>query len=109
MCTSAATRWASRPPALRWSTRLRTVSLVLIELLGADGAVINSAGASVNYRHLSLLCDIMTTKGYLMAISRHGVNRQKIGALMRCSFEETVDILLEASAHAEVDHLRGVR
>ena len=27
---------------------------------------------------------------------------------MRCSFEETVDVLLEAAGHAEVDPLRGV-
>ena len=71
--------------------------------------VIRVAGASVNYRHLALLCDIMTTKGYLMAISRHGVNRQKVGALMRCSFEETVDVLMEASTFAETDYLKGVR
>ena len=27
---------------------------------------------------------------------------------MRCSFEETVDVLMEAAAHAEVDPMRGV-
>ena len=70
--------------------------------------VVTSGGASVNYRHLSLLCDIMTNKGSLMAITRHGINRQSTGALMRASFEETVDILLEAAAHAEVDPMRGV-
>lgn len=50
----------------------------------------------------------MTAKGYLMAITRHGVNRQNLGPLMRCSFEETVDILMEASAHAEMDGLAGI-
>ncbi|GIY87703.1 DNA-directed RNA polymerase II subunit RPB1 [Caerostris extrusa] len=40
----------------------------------------------VNYRHLALLCDVMTAKGHLMAITRHGINRQDTGALMRCSF-----------------------
>lgn len=52
--------------------------------------VISFDGSYVNYRHLALLCDIMTCRGHLMAITRHGVNRQEIGALMRCSFEETV-------------------
>ncbi len=52
--------------------------------------VISFDGSYVNYRHLALLCDIMTAKGHLMAITRHGVNRQEVGALMRCSFEETV-------------------
>ena len=60
-------------------------------------AVISFGGSYVNQRHLSLLCDIMTSRGYLMAITRHGINRQKTGALMRCSFEETVDILMEAA------------
>ena len=52
--------------------------------------VISFDGSYVNYRHLSLLCDIMTCKGHLMAITRHGINRQDTGALARCSFEETV-------------------
>ena len=30
-----------------------------------------------------------------MAITRHGVNRQDTGPLAKCSFEETVDILME--------------
>ena len=29
-------------------------------------------------------------------VSRHGINRQDSGALMRCSFEETVDVLMDA-------------
>lgn len=37
----------------------------------------------------------MTAKGHLMAITRHGINRQEVGALMRCSFEETVSLLLD--------------
>lgn len=52
--------------------------------------VISFDGSYVNYRHLALLCDIMTCRGHLMAITRHGINRQEVGALMRCSFEETV-------------------
>ena len=52
--------------------------------------VISFDGSYVNYRHLSLLCDSMTAKGHLMAITRHGINRQETGALARCSFEETV-------------------
>ena len=55
--------------------------------------VISFDGSYVNYRHLSLLCDIMTCRGHLMAVTRHGINRQEIGALMRCSFEETVSLV----------------
>ena len=37
--------------------------------------VLNFYGLYVNYRHLALLCDVMTAKGHLMAITRHGINR----------------------------------
>lgn len=51
----------------------------------------------VNHRHLATLVDIMTTRGKLMSITRHGINRvDDAGALRKCSFEETVEILLEA-------------
>ncbi|KAK6963030.1 DNA-directed RNA polymerase II subunit RPB1 [Biomphalaria glabrata] len=70
--------------------------------------VISFDGSYVNYRHLALLCDVMTSKGHLMAITRHGINRQETGALARCSFEETVDILMEAASHAEIDPMKGV-
>nr|CAD7194309.1 unnamed protein product [Timema douglasi] len=70
--------------------------------------VLSFYGLYVNYRHLALLCDVMTAKGHLMAITRHGINRQDTGALMRCSFEETVDVLMDAASHAEVDPMRGV-
>ena len=60
--------------------------------------VIEFDGSYVNYRHLALLCDLMTQRGTLMAITRHGINRTDTGALMRCSFEETVETLMEAVA-----------
>ena len=102
-------------------TLVRTVSndiCELFEILGVEAVrkglerevtnVISFDGSYVNYRHMSMLCDIMTSRGYLMAITRHGVNRQDVGALMRCSFEETVDILMEAASAAEVDPLTGI-
>ncbi|KAK2510963.1 hypothetical protein Q9966_016770 [Columba livia] len=60
-------------------------------ILETDGLyhVISFDGSYVNYRHLALLCDTMTSRGHLMAITRHGVNRQDTGPLMKCSFEET--------------------
>lgn len=70
--------------------------------------VIASDGSYVNYRHMALLVDVMTSRGHLMAVTRHGINRNDTGALMRCSFEETVEILLEAGAAAELDDCRGV-
>lgn len=65
-------------------------------------------GSYVNHRHLALLVDVMTSRGMLMAITRHGINRADTGALMRCSFEETVEILLEAASIGELDDCRGI-
>ncbi|KAK8854811.1 hypothetical protein IAR55_003550 [Kwoniella newhampshirensis] len=88
------------------------------ETLGIEGArnalfkelngVIEMGGSYVNYRHLALLCDLMCSKGSLMSITRHGINRTDAGALSRSSFEETVEILLEAAAVGDVDDCRGV-
>ncbi|BFZ54625.1 DNA-directed RNA polymerase II core subunit rpo21 [Savitreella phatthalungensis] len=71
-------------------------------------AVIEFDGSYVNYRHLALLTDTMTSRGHLMAITRHGINRAETGALMRSSFEETVEILMDAAAAGENDDCRGV-
>ena len=61
-------------------------------LLKEVRAVISFDGSYVNYRHLSILCDTMSNRGHLMAISRHGVNRADHGPLMKCSFEETAGV-----------------
>ncbi|CAF1186930.1 unnamed protein product [Rotaria sp. Silwood1] len=70
--------------------------------------VLSFDGSYVNSRHLALLCDIMTTKGHLMSITRHGINREDLSPIMKSSFEETVDVLIEAAAHSEYDPLKGV-
>jgi DNA-directed RNA polymerase II subunit RPB1 len=43
-----------------------------------------------------------------MAVDRHGINRVESGPLLRCSFEETVDMLNDAACFAEEEVLRGV-
>jgi len=63
---------------------------------------------SMNYRHMSLLIDTMTYKGQLMSIDRHGINRGDIGPLAKSSFEETTDMLINASIFAEYDKVNGV-
>ncbi|KAF6257604.1 hypothetical protein COO60DRAFT_1622218 [Scenedesmus sp. NREL 46B-D3] len=99
----------------------RTMSNDLIEIiqdLGVEACrqallrelrnVIEFDGSYVNYRHLAILCDVMTCRGHLMAITRHGINRTEASPLAQCSFEETVDILLRAAQYAEKDKLTGV-
>ena len=87
------------------------------EVLGIEAArqalyneiddILNST-TSVNHRHIALLVDTMTCKGYLLSIDRHGINRSDIGPLAKCSFEETSDILIKAGVFAESDKVHGV-
>lgn len=77
-------------------------------LLRELSQVLSFDGSYVNHRHLALLCDIMTARGYIMAVTRHGINKSDTGALMRCSFEQTVEILLDAAAAGELDDCNGV-
>jgi DNA-directed RNA polymerase II subunit RPB1 len=99
----------------------RTISNDIVEVfltLGIEGVrgallcelrnVISFDGSYVNYRHLACLVDVMTMQGHLMAIDRHGINRVESGPLLRCSFEETVDMLMDAAAYAEEEVLKGV-
>jgi DNA-directed RNA polymerase II subunit RPB1 len=84
------------------------IEAVRAALLSEIRGVISFDGAYVNHRHLAILVDSMTYRGHVMAITRHGINRVDTGPLMKCSFEETTDILLEASLLGERDNLTGV-
>ena len=99
----------------------RTISNDIVEVfqvLGIEGVrgsilgelrnVISFDGSYVNYRHLACLVDVMTMHGHLMAIDRHGINRVESGPLLRCSFEETVDMLMDAAVYSEEEVLKGV-
>jgi DNA-directed RNA polymerase II subunit RPB1 len=63
---------------------------------------------ALNYRHVSLLLDTMTNRGTLMSIDRHGINRGDVGPLAKSSFEETTDMLINASIFSEYDKINGV-
>ena len=62
----------------------------------------------VNYRHIALLVDVMTNKGNILSVNRHGINRGDIGPLAKCSFEESTDKLIKAGIFAEFDKINGV-
>lgn len=99
----------------------KTISNNIIEtynILGIEAArkallnelrlVLSFDGSYVNYRHLAILTDIMTYRGILMSMTRHGINRIETGTLMKCSFEETVEILTESAAYSQRDVIKGV-
>jgi DNA-directed RNA polymerase subunit A" len=62
----------------------------------------------VNIRHLMLVADIMTAEGTIESIGRHGISGSKDSVLARAAFEVTVNHLLDAAIHGEVDDLNGV-
>ena len=84
------------------------IEAVRMALINELRSVLNFYGIYINYRHLATLCDVMTHKGKLTSITRHGINRLDSGPLRKCSFEETVEILLEAAVYNENDFLRGI-
>ena len=63
--------------------------------------ILDAYNIYVNYRHLTTLCDLMTTRGSLTSISRHGINRVVEGPLRKASFEESVEILFGAAVFSE--------
>ena len=90
----------------------------IYNLFGIEGArtflineiidVIDEGAGYINSRHVELLCDAMTSKGFLAAINRQGINRGDVGPLAKCSFEDTTDQLIKASIFGEKDKLLGV-
>src|SRR6056297_3366239 len=62
----------------------------------------------VNVRHLMLVADIMTNEGTIESIGRPGISGSKDSVLARAAFEVTVNHLLDAAIHGEVDELDGV-
>ena len=90
----------------------------IFEVLGIEAArralmkeirmVISFDGSYVNHRHLSMLCDVMTYKGFLMPITRNGINRIDTSPLQKASYEETQEIFMEAAVFGEKDKLLGV-
>jgi DNA-directed RNA polymerase II subunit RPB1 len=90
----------------------------IYEVLGIEAAreaIINEItdllsfdGTYINFRHISLLADVMTNRGSLMSIDRHGINKSDRGPLAKCSFEETPDIISKAAIFGEYDKITGV-
>jgi len=62
----------------------------------------------INYHHLSLLCDRMTSTKGMVSIFRSGILNDDIGPISKATFEVHTEVLLDASRHADFDHMRGV-
>lgn len=90
----------------------------IFEVLGieaARNAIINEAkktleeqGLNVDIRHLMLVADLLTNKGSVESVGRHGISGKKSSVLARAAFEITVNHLLNAGVISEKDPLAGV-
>ena len=70
--------------------------------------VITEGAGYINTRHVDLLCDTMTSKGFLTPINKQGITKGDIGPLAKCSFEDTAGQLIKAGIFGEKDNLNGV-
>lgn len=70
--------------------------------------VMDFSGVSINYHHASLLCDRMTSTKGMVSIYRSGILNDDIGPISKSTFEVHTEVLLDATRHAEFDHMRGV-
>lgn len=70
--------------------------------------IMTGSSAMTSPRHVSLLVDKMTHSGEFMSVDRHGISKEDIGPLAKCSFEKTPDELREAAIFGEIDRLKGV-
>ena len=105
-------------PAVDHTSTISNDVVEMCQVLGIEGArsclfnelrtVLSFDGAYVNYRHIACLADCMTFGGYLMAISRHGINSGESGPMLRASFEETVEVFMNAAMYSQYDILNGV-
>lgn len=100
-------------------TRTRTNNIYEIALvLGIEAArqalvdeiskTLEEQGLEVDMRHILLVADLMTHKGILQQVGRHGIVGSKVSVLARAAFEITVPTLAEAAVKGQVDELRGV-
>ena len=107
--------------ALDFIDSTRTVSNDIKEvfaILGIEAArqtiynelveVMEFSGVYINYHHLSLLCDRMTSTENMVAIFRSGILNDDIGPISKSTFEVHTEVLLNAARHADFDHMRGV-
>ena len=79
-----------------------------VALINEFNYVFENAGKSLNYQHLSMLIDSMTSQGTVTPVNRYGLNKLQTDPLTRASFEKTIEMLIEAAVFGEIDSLTSV-
>jgi DNA-directed RNA polymerase II subunit RPB1 len=90
-----------------WSNNLHEMLQVLgieavaVVLFHEIKNVLSFDGCYINNRHIMIIVNVMTRLGFIMPLNRFGINKLKVGPLVKCTFEETVDILFNAGLFGE--------
>ena len=105
-------------PVVDWQWTYSNDVNEVCEVLGLEAAlhvlfkeikdVLSFDGSYVNERHISMVVNTMSHRGYLMPLNRFGMNRLHTSVLKKASYEESMDMLLEASVFGYKDQIRGV-
>jgi len=77
-------------------------------IMGEIKYTMESHGMSIDARHIMLLADLMTCRGEVLGITRHGLAKMKESVLMLASFEKTSDHLFDAAYYGQKDAISGV-
>ena len=90
----------------------------VFEVLGIEAArqvlynefveVMEFSDVYINYHHLSVLCDRMTSTINMVPIFRTGILADDIGPISKSTFEMHTEVFLSAARHADFDDMRGV-
>ncbi|XP_063217430.1 DNA-directed RNA polymerase III subunit RPC1 [Bacillus rossius redtenbacheri] len=70
--------------------------------------VMENHGMSIDRRHPMLVADLMTSRGEVLGITRHGLSKMKESVLNLASFEKTADHLFDAAYFGQKDAINGV-
>lgn len=70
--------------------------------------IMRSNNTYIDPRHISILADFMTHRGYLVPINRHGLNRLNTDPIVRCCFEQATDVFRNAALFNETSVMNSV-
>jgi DNA-directed RNA polymerase subunit A' len=70
-------------------------------------SVLGEQGLDVDIRHVMLVADIMTSRGQIYQVGRHGVSGKKSSVLAKAAFEITIPTIVEAAAKGTIDVFKG--
>ncbi|CAJ2654286.1 unnamed protein product [Trifolium pratense] len=77
-------------------------------IIGQIQYTMKEHGMTIDVRHIMLLADMMTVRGQILGMTRHGIVKMGRSTLMLASFESSTDYLFDASLRGMSDPIEGV-